>query len=338
MQRNIIMKAIGIYHPEHVVSNEFFVDFYSSVDSNLGTRVQHLLEHLGRKERFISQDEMENTLTMGIEAAKAALSNAKLSPLNLDGIVFSTDTPEYTSPTNAIMLRHALGAENAHTVYDLNANCVGMVVALDQAQALMKSNHRIKRLMVVGSTMIQHYGVQSDPVTYACMGDAAAATILEVREMEEEAGFLDSVYETKTDLHDYIMMPECGLSNLYNSDIPQENKRWKWVPFDTTETEDRCARLVKQVALDNGVNVKDVRMLFMTQFSEAGIKNVSKILSYPIDKLKYVGDCYGYTGTSSPILAFYHALEENEIKSGDYCIFCSVGSGLTASAVLYKMP
>lgn len=52
--------------------------------------------------------------------------------------------------------------------------------------------------------------------------------------------------------------------------------------------------------------------------------------------IKYMGDIYGYAGTSSPIIAYTHAIQEKEVKEGDYCIFCSVLSGLTASAVLYK--
>ncbi|MBA4687131.1 MAG: ketoacyl-ACP synthase III [Candidatus Galacturonibacter soehngenii] len=336
MQRNIIMKATGICHPREVVSNQFFVDYYAKMDPKLGVQVEHLMAHLGRKNRFISKDKKETVLTMAEEAAKITLAKAKLSPLDLDGIIFSTDTPEYTSPSNAIMLRHALGAENAHIVYDLNANCVGMVVALDQASALMKSNHRIKRIMVVGSTMIHHYGLPTDPITYACMGDAAATAILEVQTDELEAGFLDSIYATNTMLYDYILMPECGLSNFYDSNVPQEKKKWKWTPFDTTEAESRCAKIIKQVANDNKLQMEDIKMVFMTQFSEAAINNVSSQLSFPRDKMKYVGDIYGYTGTSSPILAYTHAMEENEVSKGDYCIFCSVGSGLTASAVLYK--
>jgi len=330
------MKTTGIYHPSEVVTNQFFIDHYSQMDSRLGVQVDHLLTHLGRKNRFISQDETETVITMAEEAAKAALAKANLSPLDLDGIIFSTDTPEYTSPSNAIMLRHALRAENAHTVYDLNANCVGMVVALDQVSAFMKSNHRIKRIMVVGATLIHHYGLPTDPITYACMGDAAAAAILEVQTDEVKTGFLDSIYATNTKLHDYVLMPECGLSNIYNPDIPVEKKKWKWAPFDTAEAESRCATIMRQVVNDNKLQMKDIKMIFMTQFSEDAINNVSLKLSYSREKMKYVGDIYGYTGTSSPILAYTHAVEENEITKGDYCIFCSVGSGLTASAVLYK--
>ncbi len=328
MKRAIVMKAVGIYHPEKVVHNEFYVEHFSKIDKSLGVQVSHLLEHLGRKERYIADFTKENVITMALEASKSALELADISAEDLDGVIFSTDTPEYTSPTNAIILRDSLGANNAHTVYDLNANCVGMVVALDQAQALMKSNKRIHRLLVVGATMIHHFGQNIDPITYGCIGDAAVAVILEAVVTDKIIGFIDSIYDTKTNLRDYILMPECGMSNIYNPDIPEEQKRWKWDPFDTAEPEERCGELIKQIMEDNDYELKQAKMIFFTQFSEHALGKVA-------NAVKYVGDRYAYTGTSSPLLAYYHAMTAGEIVPEDILLFCSVGSGLTAAATLY---
>lgn len=337
MHKKIVIKSIGIYHPKKIVNNEFFIDHYSKVDETLGTKVSHLLKHLGRENRYIADFPKENTLTMAIEASREAVKKSGIHFDDLDGIIFSTDTPEYTSPSNALLLRDALNANNAHTVYDLNANCVGMVVALDQAQSLMRVNKRINKLLVVGSTMIHHYGSSSDPITYACLGDAAAAVVLESVESNECIGFRDSIYATRTDLHNHVRMPECGLSNVYDTTISEDKKRWKWEPFDTEEAESRCAAIMKQVTEENSYSLDQIKMIFMTQFSEDAIRNVSNILNYPREQLKYVGDQYGYTGTSSPLLALYHAIEDKELLPGDVCVLCSVGSGLTATALLYTV-
>ncbi|GAA4295242.1 3-oxoacyl-ACP synthase III family protein [Anaerocolumna aminovalerica] len=335
MNKGIVMKSVGIYHPEKKIGNESFINHFKNMDETLGERVSHLLTHLGRQERYIADFPNENVITMAINASKSAIEKAGIDPLELDGIIFSTDTPEYTSPSNAILLRDALEASNAHTVYDLNANCVGMVVAVDQAQALMKCNKRLKKILVVGSTMIHHFGLETDPITYGALGDAAAAVILETVETDKQIGFIDSVYATRTDLRDYILMPECGMSNIYDSSIPEEKKRWKWQPFDTEEPESRCGEIIKQVLNENGFAVCQANMIFMTQFSEDAIKNVSNALDYPLEQFKYVGNQYGYTGTSSPFMAYYHAITQEQIKENDVVVFCSVGSGLTAASLLY---
>jgi len=335
MNKGIVIKAVGIYHPEEKVGNEFFVEHFNKIEDSLGEKVSHLLTHLGREARYIADFTKENVITMAIQASISAIDRAGIDCNDLDGIIFSTDTPEYTSPTNAILLRDALEANNAHTVYDLNANCVGMVVALDQAQALMKYNKRIQKVLVVGSSMIHHYGLKTDPITFGGVGDAAVAVILEVVSTDKVVGFIDSVYSTKTDLNNYILMPECGMSKIYDQTIPEDQKHWKWQPFDTTEPEARCGEIIKQVLEDNSYSVNQASMIFMSQFSENAIKNVSNSLQFPVEQFKYIGNRYAYTGTSSPLLAYYHAETEGEIAPEDVLVFCSVGSGLTAAALLY---
>lgn len=335
MNRGVVIKAVGIYHPENMVNNEVIVDHFSEMDQALGVQVSHLLNHLGRKERYFADITKENVITMAIEASKSAIEMAGIDINELDGIVFSTDTPEYTSPTNALILRDALGAENAHTIYDTNANCVGMIVALDQVQALMKSNNRLHKLLVVGATLIHHYGLETDPITFGCIGDAAVAVILEAVETEKQVGFIDSLYDTKTNLRDYVLMPECGMSKIYDLNVPEEQKRWKWQPFDTEEPEERCTDMIKKLLQDNDFMMEQARMIFFSQFSEPAIKKVAAALAYPAEQFKYIGDRYAYTGTTSPLLAYYHAISAGEIAPEDVLVFCSVGSGLTAASVLY---
>jgi 3-oxoacyl-[acyl-carrier-protein] synthase-3 len=339
MSKGIVIKSVGVYHPSQIVDNEFYIEHYKKMDEELGVRVSHLLEHLGRNKRFIAEFPEENVLTMAKEACEEALERAEMSIEEVDGIIFSTDTPEYTSPSNAIVLRDMLGATNAHVTYDLNANCVGMIVAVDQGRGLMLINSRIKRLLVVGSSMIHHYGVSSDPVTYASVGDGAAAVILEniSLQSDERKGFLDSLYSTKTDLGLHILMPQCGMSNIYNPNLLEEEKRWLWKPFDTEEAEQRCGLMIKQILEDNKLSLKDTKMIFMTQFSKAALKNVSSGLNYPMENMMYIGDKYGYTGTSSPFIALYHALLEKRVQSGDTIVFWSAGSGLTTTALLYRI-
>ena len=126
----------GIYHPDNKINNDFFIKHFEEK----GVDLTDFLAKLGRNERYIIKNDKENALTMAIEAAKNALIDANISPEQLDAIVYSSDTPEYLCPSNALIINHYLNAFNAHTVYDLNSNCVGMVVALDQISRYMKTS------------------------------------------------------------------------------------------------------------------------------------------------------------------------------------------------------
>lgn len=94
-------------------------------------------------------------------------------------IVFVSGTPEYFWPPNAVAIHQALGGKEEAVVYDMNAACVGMVVAVDQVSRNMLANPHIKRALVVGSEQMHRFAKEEDAVTYASFGDGAAAVLLE---------------------------------------------------------------------------------------------------------------------------------------------------------------
>ncbi|QFK73313.1 hypothetical protein F7984_12755 [Pradoshia sp. D12] len=53
-------------------------------------------------------------------------------------------------------------------------------------------------------------------------------------------------------------------------------------------------------------------------------------------KVIYIGDQYGYTGSSSPFLAFHEGIQDGRIKRGDYVMFWTVGAGHQFIAMLWK--
>ena len=47
-------------------------------------------------------------------------------------------------------------------------------------------------------------------------------------------------------------------------------------------------------------------------------------------------DTYGYTGTTSPFIAFYEGIRNGQVKRGDYVVFCTVAAGSTHISLLLK--
>ena len=335
MNKSIIMASMGIYHPEKQVGNEFFIDHFTQMDKELGAKIAGLLTKVGRKKRYIADFPKENVITMAINASQSALETAGIEPSELDGIVFATETPEYLAPTNAVMVSDALKAINAHMVYDMNANCIGMIAALDQVQATMKVNKRLNKVLVIGSTMAHHYGLKTDPISYANVGDAALAVILERKETVQPLGFIDSLYATKTEERESVLMPGCGMSKTLDPNVSEDEKRLIWKGFDPEEPENRCVEMIKQLVKENGYEMKQVKQIFFNQLNYSMIESVANKLDYPLDQFKYVGDRYGYTGLTSLFLAYYHSMRNKEIQADDVVIFCSIGAGITAAASLY---
>ena len=330
MGQNIMIRGTGIYTPANEVSNEYFAEHFR----RLGVDAKGLMKHLNRQKRFLA-DRDESSLSMGFEAAKNALKKNDLNPEELDMIVFATDTPEYTSPTNALKLNQMLKAVNANRVYDMNCNCIGMLVAMDMVAAYMKQRKGVKKALIVGSMHVSSVVNYKDSVVYPTFGDSAAAMILESVQEEEERGILDSEYLTDSDYHNTIVLPACGHSKELLYEVPKEQRRLEWNPFDFGFLSDNWSKIISDLLLHNNITAEDVKYFIFSQFSDADNLLTLEKLGVSKEKYIFVGDHYGYTGVSSPIMALNEIWDD--LAQDGYLVFCSVAAGYSMNAVLYRL-
>ncbi len=332
MYQNSIILGTGIYHPANKVDNSFFIEHFKKYDIN----AEKLMNYLGRNTRYLSNDENESSLSMAIEASKDAMANAAVTPEELDMIVFVSDTPEYTSPSNALKINHELGAVNAHIVYDMNSNCIGMLTALDQISRYVRANTKIKKILVAGGLLISAVEREDDVVVYPNFADSGAAIILENAAEESPRGFIDSCYFTDSSYHNTVVMPKCGYSHIYKDNINTNEKKWSWNPFDFDFLSDRWADLIKELAETNNMVPMDIDHFIFSQFSKPDSEKTLQKLNLDMSKKTFIGDKYGYTGVTSPIFALNSFLKDNRVKEGYNIVMISVGTGYTMVALLYK--
>lgn len=331
--QNINIVGTGMYHPQNRVDNQYFVDHYKKMN----IEILGLLQHLEREYRYLSTDPDETVVTMGGHAARAALEKAGARIQDIDLLVFATDTPEYVSPANAIKLLDLLGGPTIQMAYDTNTNCLGMITALDQACRILMTNKRFKKALVVGSILFSSVSSKSDAVSYSNFGDAAAAVVLEKSEEDIKRGFLDSTHLTQTSECDCILMPKAGFSKILRDPIEdEEDKKWQWKPFDGSFISDLWVKLIREVAEDNYIEPKDLGHLIFSQFTVPDTRLALDKLGIDYGKTTYVGNEFGYTGTTSPIVALDRALNTGKIREGDYVTLCSMGSGTTVSVLLLR--
>lgn len=333
MNQNIIFKGIGTYHPANMRDNSFYIDHFNK----MGIDVSGLVTHLGRNIRYVADSDNENTITMATKACLEAFASSGTRPEEIDVIIFGTDSPEKLVPTNAILLHDSLHTINANQVFDINSNCIGMLSGIDVGSRLLLSNPRINKVLVVGSFMGSHIASTEDPVCYSNMADAAAAVILEKVEEPHKRGFIDSNFKTDPVVKDTFQFPVCGFSNIYNSDISTEEKKLKLTPFDTSFICKEWVNLMQVLFERYDISKHRIKQYFFSQFSRPDIETALNLMSVDLDKYTFIGDKYGYTGLTCPILAYNEALKNNTIEEDDYVMFCSVGGGYNICALLYKL-
>lgn len=330
MKNNIRIKEIGVYHPENQVGNEEFIHHFKQQ----GQDVENLLKAIGRENRYIASDG-ETTVSMAIEATQKVLSKAGIKGEDLDMIVFSSGTPEYLFPPNSVIIHHAIKGKPETCVYDSNVACVGMVTIVDQVAKSMLNSPDVKYALVVGSEKMFHYSQKDNPFTYSNFGDASCAILLEKVE-DADVGIMGSSYYTDSSVHDKVMFPACGLSNVFKEDVPLNEKLFKWENISAEQGYGKTASQIETLLQRHEIDKSNVKKYFCSQLSKRAMDRVLNELQEDLDKFYFVGDEFGYTGTTSPYIAMERAIEKAEIVRGDYVVFWSLGSGITTCAMLVR--
>ncbi|WP_208588774.1 3-oxoacyl-ACP synthase III family protein [Gracilibacillus suaedae] len=325
---NISIKEVAIYHPENVVTNQPYIEHFK----RKGRDITSFLGKMGKENRYILDNKEENTLTMAIEAAKSALEKSDLKGEDIDYIVFSSQVPEYTFPSNAMFLHKAIEA-NRHTIsLDTNANCAGMVVSVEQTCRYMMANPNIHRALVVGSDHLSLLANPEEEITYATYGDAASAVILE--KTEEQTGFIDAIYTIDTRNIDKIIFPEKGLKHFH-----QQGPKQKYIhfePFDASYGPEIMIEQMEHILKKNQLDISDISSVCISQFAFSDKFKLQEHFNMDDEQVILVGNNYGYTGTSSPFIAFYEGLKQGNIKRGDYLLFWTVGAGHQFITMLFQ--
>ncbi|MUK88251.1 ketoacyl-ACP synthase III [Ornithinibacillus sp. L9] len=326
---HIKLKEISIYHPETVVNNSFYMKHYQEKGRDA---TKFLTDVLGRENRYIIDQKDENALTMAIEASKRVLEQANMTGKDLDMIVFSSQTPEYTAPSNAIQLHHALEAGNQTMTMDSNANCAGMTVAVDQAARNMLTNPYVNTILVVGSDYNSLMSNHDQEITYGNFGDAACAVILE--KTEEDTGFIDSHYYVDSITYDKTYFPRHGLKNAILEGGKEQSI--DWLPFDGDIALEPTYSMIESVLSRNDMTIDDIDAFCLSQFSIGNINRIQEHFHIEEEKIMFVGDRFGYTGTSSPFIALHEGIKSSRIKRGDNILFWTIGGGFQLATMLFK--
>lgn len=333
MFKNVYIQGVGSYHPKKIVDNQYYVKHFEKY--NLEEHAIGLMEKVGREKRTLA-GKNETSITMAVEACNTAFINGNLKPEDIDAIISVSDTPEYLTPCCALILKNKLKAINVTNVFDINNDCIGMITGIDIASRYLKTDKKYKRILVVGAMNISPFAKENDLVVYGCISDGAAAVILEVREEMEEGGVLGSRMYTDDSYNETIRFPACGLSNIPDININPDHKKMEWNPFDFSFLSEKWTELIEGLLKENGYSTKDVAHYFMSQFSKADLELTIDMLGASKHQATFVGDKYGYTGCTSPIMALDDRLKVEEFNKNDITIFCSVAGGYTMAALLYK--
>ncbi|MBU3075248.1 3-oxoacyl-[acyl-carrier-protein] synthase III C-terminal domain-containing protein [Clostridium estertheticum] len=326
---NVRILKVEIYHPDNEVFNSFYLKHFKSQ----GKDIEGLLRAFGRDKRYIIDDDNENTVTMGIKVANKVLKSAGLEGKDIDMVMFSSQFPEYTFPSQSLIVHNAINGKEDCMCMDTNTNCAGMLVTVEQTIRAMMGNPHVKRALVIGSDYTSIHCRDDDELTYPNFADGAAAIILE---KTEEGGFIDSMCKSNGATWESVKYPACGMSKVYKEELSVRDRRLQWTPFEGLFIIDKAVTSIHALLNRNSLKIEEINSYCFSQYSKAFSNLGSEKLGVDINKFIYIGDAYGYTGTSSPFISFYEGVKTGRIKRGDIVCLWTVAINWTICTMLIR--
>ena len=319
MTINAKVIGTGSYLPEKVVTNTDFKD--------IDTSDEWIQERTGIKTRCFARAD-ETTSMMAIEAAKAALKDAKISIDEIDAIMVATVTPDLTTPATAMIVQRELGMTRG-AAFDVSAACSGFLYALSIADSLIKTQ-KYKKMLVIGAEKLTAITDFTDRSTCVLFGDGAGAVVLSATE-EKDAGILDVILRSDGRQVD-LLKTTGGVSSTGMPGVIYMNGREVFKHAVTN-----LVAIADEILEKNGLAGADVDWFVPHQANQRIISATADRLKMPMDRVILTVDHHANTSAASIPLAFDEARKAGKIKKGDLVLMDAMGAGMTWAAALIRM-
>lgn len=243
-------------------------------------------------------------LDLSISAARTLFSIHSLSPIDIGGILFVSQTPDYDIPNNSSVAAHLLGLPKSVAAVDSSFGCSGYVYGL-WLGSLMARSLSAPVLLLDGET---HSYLTSpyDRATALLFGDAGSATIL----LPEGSSVWHFGFFTDGSGRDALFIPEGRSRNLFN----ESSLRYKtWTDggvrrpinifMDGMAVFNFVVRNVPQclatLMRESGVTVDRIDRLLLHQANLFMMKQVAKQLDIPQEKMPVSLDRFGNSSSAT---------------------------------------
>ena len=328
--------GLGHYVPENIVTNDDLSKIMDTTD-------EWIQERTGIKERrWAKPGDGQSTFTMGLEAAKKAISNSGIEKEDIDLIVFATLSPDYYFPGPGVQIQEALEI-NTVAALDIRAQCSGFVYSISVADQFIKTG-MYKNILVIGSEL-QSHGIDKSTrgrSISVIFGDGAGAAIL-TREEDVTKGIL-STHIHSEGKHALELATEApGMGTRWVSDIIKDNdpEDFSYRPYMNGQfvfkhAIKRFSEVINEGLQKNNLEVSDIDMLIPHQANLRISQFIQKRFGLTDDQVYNNIQKYGNTTAASIPIALSEAHELGKVKSGDTVVLAAFGSGFTWGSVIVK--
>jgi 3-oxoacyl-[acyl-carrier-protein] synthase-3 len=317
-----VVKGSGSALPKRVVTND---ELARTVD----TSDEWIRERTGIAQRYIAGED-ETTASLAIDAARAALADARIDAEQVDLIVLATATPNRTFPATATQVQHALGCDGG-AAFDVGAVCSGFLYALGTADAMIRSG-MAKCALVIGAETFSRILDWEDRTTCVLFGDGAGAMVLLGEEVAEQGPGVLATRLHAAGEHGDLLFVDGGPSTT--GTVGHVRMRGREVFRHAVVN---LAEVLNEVLLAGGYSAGDIDWVVPHQANLRILEATAKKLCLPLEKIVITVDRHANTSAASVPLAFDEAKRDGRLKPGDLVMLEAMGGGFTWGASLIRL-
>ncbi len=311
-QRGAEAASVGVSLPENVVSS-------AEVGARFGVEHDWIVRRTGIHSRRIAEPH-ERLDAHAAGAAREALRNAEIDPLDVDLVVVATTTADELMPAAAPLVAHAIGATRAGA-FDVGSACTGFLSALAVATAQIEAG-RARVALAIGADLMSRITDPQDRSTAAVFADGAGAVVLQESSQTGRIGPIVLGADGAGAQHIYVNRDD-GLIRMSGHETFRE-------------AVSRLSLATLQAAQAAAVGLEEIDLFVYHQANGRILAAVGERLGLRTDR---VVDCIGeYGNTSAATLPLALAFSEREglLATGDRVLLGAFGAGFTWGATVIE--
>jgi 3-oxoacyl-[acyl-carrier-protein] synthase-3 len=308
-------------------------------------KVEKIESKTGIQERHISgPDEFASDLA--VAAAQKLFASGACAAVDIDFLLYCTQSPDYFLPTTACIIQDRLGIPTTAGAYDFNLGCSGYIYGLGQAEGLIATGQASQVLLITAETYTKfiHPGDRSVRTIF---GDAAAATL--VQAVESETPLIGPfVYGTDGSGARNLMVPAGGMrqprteQTAVASQDDQGNTRSQdnlfmngseIFNFTLSSVPSSVERLLKK----SGLGLDQVDLFVFHQANKYMLEHLRKFMKVPAEKFVLEMSHCGNTVSSSIPIALKHAANDGRLRPGALVMLVGFGVGYSWGATVLRV-
>tara|TARA_Y100001935_G_scaffold101604_1_gene84392 strand:+ start:2160 stop:3161 length:1002 start_codon:yes stop_codon:yes gene_type:complete len=330
---NSVIKGLGYYVPENVVTNEDLTKMMDTSD-------EWIVERTGIRERRWVNDDKLTTSLMGTYAAEKAIKDANIDKNEIDFIIFSTLSPDYYFPGSGVLLQRNLEIKEVGAL-DVRNQCSGFIYAISIADQYIKSG-MYKNILVVGSE-IHSGGLEKTSrgrSVSVIFGDGAGAAVISAS--KDESGILSTHLHSEGKFAEELAVIKPAttfwVDKIKNDDDEDGSGYYPYMNgnFVFKNAVVRFEQVIFEALNHSNLKKEDISLLITHQANLRISQYIQKRLNLSDSQVYNNIMKYGNTTAASIPIALTEAYNSNLIKKGDIVVLAAFGSGFTWGSALIK--